>query len=240
MTYSKEEILPILLHISRNASNQEGLLKTFPDAGSLLEEFVQEGLLELNHHHFYMITEKGMKTIRKLVEKRSHHKHGSKKKPPKRKGLIQLAILQLLKEAPRHGYQVMKLLEERSEGHYSPSTGTIYPALQDLLDRDFIGVHEQADKKVYVIHTTGLEYLKDVVQDEEQFWEDWRFKLMWKQSKEAALLKEQFEKFQLEYHYALRSVMGNPQKANDLISILEDSRQKLVNLSKHDVEGGEE
>src|SRR5205823_990230 len=47
-------------------------------------------------------------------------------------GDMKYVILKLLKDKPRHGYEVMKELEERLHGCYSPSPGTVYPTLQWL------------------------------------------------------------------------------------------------------------
>ena len=49
-------------------------------------------------------------------------------------GEVRLAILSLLSDGPKHGYQLMKDLEERSGGLYKASAGSIYPTLQQLVD----------------------------------------------------------------------------------------------------------
>src|SRR5207244_6977354 len=51
-------------------------------------------------------------------------------------GDMKYVILKLLKDKPRHGYEVMKELEEQLHGCYSPSPGTVYPTLQWLKTRD--------------------------------------------------------------------------------------------------------
>ena len=53
------------------------------------------------------------------------------------KGNLQFVILKMLEEESRHGYQIIKDLEERFKGFYSPSPGSVYPILQMLEDRDF-------------------------------------------------------------------------------------------------------
>ena len=50
------------------------------------------------------------------------------------RGEIRLALLSLLNDGPRHGYELMTAIEERSDGHHRPSAGTIYPTLQQLQD----------------------------------------------------------------------------------------------------------
>lgn len=74
-------------------------------------------------------------------------------------GELRLVILRLLKEKPRHGYDVMKALEERLGGCYTPSAGTVYPTLQLLEDQGLVRVVEEDGKKVYHITPAGEELL---------------------------------------------------------------------------------
>jgi DNA-binding PadR family transcriptional regulator len=76
------------------------------------------------------------------------------------RGNVKFAILDLLKEKPRHGYDIIREMEERSGGAYSPSPGVIYPTLQALEDQDFVKSAEQDGKKVYSITEAGLAYLR--------------------------------------------------------------------------------
>jgi Transcriptional regulator PadR-like family len=76
------------------------------------------------------------------------------------RGGVKFAILELLKEKPRHGYDIIREMEERSGGLYSPSPGVIYPTLQALEDQDFVKSTEQDGKRVYSITDAGLLYLK--------------------------------------------------------------------------------
>ena len=55
-----------------------------------------------------------------------------------RSGEVRLALLSLLEQAPGHGYDLMKRLEERSGGLYQASAGTIYPVLQQLEDEGLV------------------------------------------------------------------------------------------------------
>ena len=57
-------------------------------------------------------------------------------------GDMKYVILKLLKDKPRHGYEVMKELEERMHGCYSPSPGTVYPTLQWLEDEGLVVAKE--------------------------------------------------------------------------------------------------
>ena len=64
-------------------------------------------------------------------------------------GEVKFVILRLLKEKPRHGYEVIKALEEKLGGYYTPSAGTVYPTLQLLEDEGYVRAVETEGKKVY-------------------------------------------------------------------------------------------
>ena len=72
---------------------------------------------------------------------------------------LQLLILALLAEKPSHGYELIKALEERSGGFYSPSPGMIYPALTYLEEIGYTTVAAEGTKKLYHITDDGRRYL---------------------------------------------------------------------------------
>ncbi|MGQ0703548.1 MAG: helix-turn-helix transcriptional regulator [Gemmatimonadales bacterium] len=83
-------------------------------------------------------------------------------------GEVKFVILRLLKEKPRHGYEIIKALEERFAGCYSPSAGTVYPTLQLLEDQGYVRVVEENGKKVYHLTAEGKAFLeehKDALED---------------------------------------------------------------------------
>ena len=76
-------------------------------------------------------------------------------------GEMKFVILRLLKEKPRHGYEVIKALEEKLAGYYTPSAGTVYPTLQLLEDEGYVRVVEADGKKVYHVTPEGERYLEE-------------------------------------------------------------------------------
>ena len=76
-------------------------------------------------------------------------------------GDLQLLILLLLQENPRHGYELIKELEQRTSGYYSPSPGVIYPALTYLDEIGFASVEADGNKKQYRISETGAAFLAE-------------------------------------------------------------------------------
>jgi len=76
-------------------------------------------------------------------------------------GDLQLLILALLAEKPRHGYEVIKAVEERSHGFYVPSPGMVYPALTFLEELGHASVEEEGSKKLYHITDSGRAFLSE-------------------------------------------------------------------------------
>jgi DNA-binding PadR family transcriptional regulator len=72
---------------------------------------------------------------------------------------LQLLILGLLAEKPRHGYEIIKALEERSKGYYIPSPGMVYPALTYLEEIGHATVEAVGARKLYHITDAGKEHL---------------------------------------------------------------------------------
>lgn len=78
-----------------------------------------------------------------------------------RDGDLRLMALALIEETPRHGYDIIKALEERSSGFYSPSPGVIYPTLTFLDEAGFAISNAEGNKKVYTITDTGKAHLDE-------------------------------------------------------------------------------
>jgi DNA-binding PadR family transcriptional regulator len=73
---------------------------------------------------------------------------------------LQLLVLKLLEEKPRHGYEVIKELEERSKGFYVPSPGMVYPALTYLEELEHATVEASGTRKLYSITAAGQAHLE--------------------------------------------------------------------------------
>jgi DNA-binding PadR family transcriptional regulator len=88
-----------------------------------------------------------------------------------RRGDIRTAALLLLAEEPRNGYQIMQEIEERSDGVWRPSPGSVYPALQQLEDEGLIRSGEQDGRKHYELTDAGRAHLKERGEDVPAPWE---------------------------------------------------------------------
>jgi DNA-binding PadR family transcriptional regulator len=77
------------------------------------------------------------------------------------KGDFKYLILELLKDKPRHGYEIIKDLEEKFYGFYSPSPGSVYPTLQWLEEMGYVTSMQQDGKKIYTITEEGKRFMDE-------------------------------------------------------------------------------
>ncbi len=75
-------------------------------------------------------------------------------------GDLRLLALALIAEQPRHGYEIIKVLEEKTEGWYAPSPGIVYPTLTYLEEAGYVTAQADGAKKLYTITDEGRGYLE--------------------------------------------------------------------------------
>lgn len=105
-------------------------------------------------------------------------------------GEVRLALLSLLEQEPKHGYQLMKELEDRSGGLYRASAGTIYPTLQQLEDEGLVASETADGKRVYRITDAGRAELEKDVESIKRIWrraESWEEWTGWMRPETATL-----------------------------------------------------
>lgn len=76
-------------------------------------------------------------------------------------GDLRLVALFLIEQQPRHGYDLIKAIEEHSKGFYSPSPGIVYPALTYLEEAGYVTSAAEGNKKLYTITDEGRTHLND-------------------------------------------------------------------------------
>lgn len=75
-------------------------------------------------------------------------------------GDLRLIALALIEQEPRHGYEIIKLLEEKTSDWYSPSPGIVYPTLTYLEEAGYVTASTEGSKKLYTITEEGRAYLE--------------------------------------------------------------------------------
>lgn len=115
--------------------------------------------------------------------KPGHHKHGRHKhgrgrddaahqpRERARRGDARAILLDALRDGPKHGYEIIKALEERSSGQYIPSPGTVYPTLQYLEDQGFVRSTQEAERRVFQLTEAGAAELVTQAEQVAAFWQ---------------------------------------------------------------------
>ena len=81
-----------------------------------------------------------------------------------RRGDIRIVLLSALTDGPGHGYELIQRIEQRTDGRWRPSPGSVYPTLQMLEDAEHVTSSQQGDKKVYSITEAGQMELQKLVE----------------------------------------------------------------------------
>jgi DNA-binding PadR family transcriptional regulator len=151
-----------------------------------------------------------------------HGPHFFRHRRRMRRGDVRAAILLLLEEEPRNGYQVMQELEQRSEGAWRPSPGSVYPALQLLADEGLIRGESREGGTIYELTDAGRAHL-----DEHRE----RFGTPWEQAEVPEGVRD-LGRLLGEVAMATRQVMhtGNVAHAKAAAEVLADTRRKLYGI----------
>jgi DNA-binding PadR family transcriptional regulator len=123
------------------------------------------------------------------------------------KGDLKYVILDLLKDKPRHGYEIIRELEELSFGFYTPSPGAVYPTLQMLEEMGYASAAERDGKKIYTITEEGLKFLDERKESADEVRSHMKRKWSFKNVGKMALLMK-------EYH-ALENLLGRALRSLD-------------------------
>lgn len=86
-------------------------------------------------------------------------------------GEFRIAILSLLSEGPKHGYQLMKEMKERSGGTYRASPGSVYPTAQQLENEGLISSKTEDGRRVYTLTAAGRKELEKDPETAKRIWE---------------------------------------------------------------------
>lgn len=101
---------------------------------------------------------------------RRKHGHHGRGRDRARRGDARYILLDALRDGPKHGYEIIKTLEERSAGHYIPSPGTVYPTLQYLEDQGLVRATQEAERRIYQLTEAGQAELDAQTEQVTAFW----------------------------------------------------------------------
>ena len=145
------------------------------------------------------------------------------------RGDMKFALLHLLRERSMYGYEMIKALEERSGGFYTPSPGSIYPTLQMLEERGFVSAAEVEGKKVYSITDTGRALLEERGPQDEFGGPPWMRQRRGSRPELQALRGEAMEVARL-FAIAGRVAIEDPEKLSRLRAVISSTRQELSEI----------
>lgn len=151
-------------------------------------------------------------------------------------GEIRLAILSLLHDEPRHGYQIMKEMGGRFGGLYSLSAGSVYPTLQQLEDEGLVTARREEGRRVYSLTRAGREEIErdpgavDRIWTRARNWDEWS-KLM-VPTKAGAVTPLVLEGTIKATLHAAKRADGKPEREERIRTILERAARELAELDK--------
>jgi len=127
------------------------------------------------HYRLRMSRERGERSERERHHEHEHHRErdsaggrgersgrrerGERGRRHVGRGDVYAATLLLLEEQSLHGYQIIQLIEQRSNGHWRPSAGSVYPALQLLEDQGYVQGEQQDNRRVFHLTDSGRAYI---------------------------------------------------------------------------------
>jgi DNA-binding PadR family transcriptional regulator len=159
---------------------------------------------------------------------------GPTRGPKASRGDVRAAILALLKEGPRNGYQIMSDIEERSRGAWRPSPGAVYPALSQLADEGLV-VDEKTDgRRVFRLTDAGRRYVEEHPEMARGAWESSAQREAWEVPGLFA------EAARLGAGIVQIAHAGTPDQLRAAERLLERTRRELYRILADDVEETDE
>ncbi len=147
------------------------------------------------------------------------------------RGDIKYVVLDLLRDRPSYGYEIIRALEDRFGGLYTPSAGTVYPTLQMLEEMGYVTSLQSEGRKIYTITPAGLQFLeeqKSQVADVRERMSGW-----WDRKSSSVEVQDMVGRMK----DMLRTVKHNrrymsPEKLQQIRAILERAQREIEDLLK--------
>jgi DNA-binding PadR family transcriptional regulator len=145
------------------------------------------------------------------------------------RGDVRAAILALLQEGPRTGYQIMSEIDERSGGAWRPSPGAVYPSLAQLADEGLIAGEEAGSRRTFSLTDAGRAYIQEHPEMARGAWESTAQQEAWQVPGLFA------EAARLGAGIVQMAHAGTPDQIRAAEKLLEETRRKLYRLLADDV-----
>jgi len=148
--------------------------------------------------------------------------------PKAGRGDVRAAILALLREGPRTGYQIMSEIEERSGGAWRPSPGAIYPALSQLADEGLITGEESDGRRTYSLTEAGRRYVEQNPEAARGAWESAARQAAWQEDWQLPGLLA--EAARLGGGIMQLAHAGTPEQIQEAEQLLQRTRRELYRI----------
>jgi DNA-binding PadR family transcriptional regulator len=160
---------------------------------------------------------------------------GPRRGPKARRGDVRTALLLLLAEEPRNGYQLMQEIEERSDGVWRPSPGSIYPALQQLEDEGLVRAVETDGRKLFELTDAGRQFVADRDEELPAPWDEMSGEVSDEHAQAAMIMRG------LVMAFSQVMQAGNDAQMAEATKALAETRRRLYGILAEDepVEGDE-
>ena len=149
---------------------------------------------------------------------------GPPRGPRARRGDVRAALLVLLAEEPRNGYQLMQEIEQRSDGVWRPSPGSVYPALQQLEDEGLIRSEEAEGRRLYHLTDAGRAYVAERPEDQPAPWETFTDNVSDQHGETAALMRD----VAMAFAQVMRA--GSEPQLAEASKVLAETRRSLYRI----------
>jgi DNA-binding PadR family transcriptional regulator len=146
------------------------------------------------------------------------------------RGLVRYLVLDAIAKQPRHGYEIIQVIGERSGGAYKPSPGVVYPTLQMLEELGHARTVTKDDRKVYAITDDGQRDLEEHAVDVADFYEG-NTEARWEDhADDVANLMKRIGHMMRLFKHAMRRGTMRPSTTRKMYSILDEALRKLEEL----------
>jgi DNA-binding PadR family transcriptional regulator len=148
-------------------------------------------------------------------------------------GEIRLALLSMLESGPKHGYELMKELESKSNNIYKASAGAVYPALQQLEDEGLITSDQSEGKRKYSLTDSGKTELQSEAETVSRIWQRAREAGSWVVGPEGVeMARPAAEVMKTAIRVAGRNVSDHA-KIDKIREILDRAKREIEALDQH-------
>jgi DNA-binding PadR family transcriptional regulator len=145
------------------------------------------------------------------------------------RGDIRLAVLALLAEQPRHGYEIIQEINERTQGSWRPSPGSVYPTLQQLADEGLVLIEDSDGRRTVALTEAGTSYVEE---HRDELAKVWEAVVGDEVSTAVANLRTQYS----QLHAAVAQIMsaGTDEQRETAATALADARKAIYRLLAED------